>query len=117
MTPLFINIEQSTNKNKNYREVVYTDKHSQVVLMSLLPKEEIGMEKHKNITQFIRVEKGTGIAIINDMDYLLESGTAITVPSNTYHNIINTGKSKMQLYTVYCGGATHPPELIEKNKI
>jgi len=96
------NIEKNTLENENYRKVLYTSKHSQLVLMSLKPKEEIGMEVHPDNDQFFRIEKGTGKCIIDDNEYELCDGVAIVVPAGAKHNVINTSKTEeLKLYTVY----------------
>ena len=94
------NIEKLSLENENFRKVIYTDKNSQLVLMSLLPKEEIGEEVH-DVDQFLRVEKGTGKAVLSDIPHDLADGSAIIVPAGTKHNIINTGAGGMKLYTLY----------------
>ena len=95
------NIEQESLLNKNFRKVLYTAKNSQLVVMSLLPKEEIGEEVHQ-LDQFIRVEAGQGKAVLNDKEYELANGFAVVVPAGTKHNIINTSETEeMKLYTVY----------------
>jgi mannose-6-phosphate isomerase-like protein (cupin superfamily) len=95
------NIEKTTKENTNFRKVLYTAKHSQLVVMSLRPGEEIGEEVH-NLDQFIRVEEGQGKAILNGTEYLLEDGFAVVIPEGTSHNIINTSPDKeMKLYTIY----------------
>ena len=112
------NIEKDTINNKYYRNVVGTCSSDglQVVLMSLNPNEEIGREKHANADQFIRIEKGNGKAILNDVtEYELSDGSVIIIPKNTYHNIINIGKDELKLYTVY-SHAQHKDSLIEKTK-
>lgn len=96
------NIEQETLQNTNFRKVLYTGKHSQLVLMSLKPKEEIGMEIHNENDQFFRFEKGIGKCIIDGNEYELKDGSAIVVPSGAQHNIINTSDSEdLKLYTIY----------------
>lgn len=94
------NIEKLSLENKNFRKVLYTDKNSQLVLMSLLPGEEIGEEVH-DVDQFLRVEKGTGTAILSDVSHDIADGSVIIVPAGTKHNIINTGSEAMKLYTLY----------------
>jgi mannose-6-phosphate isomerase-like protein (cupin superfamily) len=94
------NIEKLSLENDNFRKVLYTDKNSQLVLMSLLPKEEIGEEIH-DVDQFLRVEKGVGSAILNGVPHDLADGSVIIVPAGTKHNIINTGSDSMKLYTLY----------------
>ena len=99
------NIEKLTEENSNFRKVLYTAKHSQLVLMSLKPNEEIGEEVH-TLDQFIRVEEGEGKAVLNDIEYPLEAGSAVVIPAGVKHNIINSSSEKeMKLYTVYS-----PPE-------
>lgn len=95
-----VNIEKLSLENNNFREVLYTDKNSQLVLMSLLAGEEIGEEVH-SVDQFLRVEKGTGTAILSDIPHDLADGSVIIVPAGTKHNVINTGDSAMKLYTLY----------------
>lgn len=96
------NIEQETLANDNFRKVLYTGKHSQLVLMNLKPNEEIGMEVHPDNDQFFRFEKGEGKCIIDGNEYELKDGSAIVVPSGAQHNIINTSSSEpLKLYTIY----------------
>ena len=110
------NIENKTLKNDYYRKVLSTTKQSQLVLMSLLPGEEIGIEKHKGITQFIRVESGKGIAIIDEESKIIKNGYAVFIPSGSFHNIINTSKTeKLKLYTLYSPPA-HPPNMKAQKK-
>ena len=100
-----INIEGESKSNANFRKVLYTAKHSQLVLMSLLPNEEIGSEVH-TLDQFLRIETGTGVAILDGVEHSIGDGSAIVVPAGTEHNIKNTSPDKaMKLYTVYS-----PPE-------
>jgi mannose-6-phosphate isomerase-like protein (cupin superfamily) len=96
------NIEKDTLENDNFRKVLYTGKHSQLVLMSLKPNEEIGMETHTDNDQFFRFEKGNGKCIIDGNEYELTDGVAIVVPAGAEHNIINTSDSEdLKLYTIY----------------
>ncbi|MCJ7792613.1 MAG: cupin domain-containing protein [Candidatus Marinimicrobia bacterium] len=96
------NIEKDTLENKNFRKVLYTGKHSQLVLMSLKPNEEIGMEVHEDNDQFFRFEKGHGKCVIDDHEYELSDGVAIVVPAGAEHNIINTSATEeLKLYTIY----------------
>jgi mannose-6-phosphate isomerase-like protein (cupin superfamily) len=96
------NIEKSTLDNSKFRKVLYTGKHCQLVLMSLKPKEEIGMEVHADNDQFFRFEQGQGKCIIDGHEYALKDGSAIIVPAGAKHNIINTsGKEDLKLYTIY----------------
>lgn len=99
------NIEKLSLENTNFRKVLYTAPNSQLVLMSLQPKEDIGEEVHE-LDQFLRIESGIGKAILDDVEHELEDGSAIVVPAGTKHNIINTSESEpLKLYTVYS-----PPE-------
>ncbi|MEI6304528.1 MAG: cupin domain-containing protein [Candidatus Taylorbacteria bacterium] len=94
------NIEKASLENENFRKVLYTDKNSQLVLMSLLSGEDIGEEVH-DVDQFLRVEKGSGKAILNDVPQMIEDGSVIVVPAGTKHNIINDATGSMKLYTLY----------------
>lgn len=110
------NLEKDTLENENFRKVLYTGKHSQLVLMSLKPGEEIGMETHPKNDQFIRVEKGQGKGIIDGHDYLLKDGSSVLVPAGAKHNIINTSDSEsLKLYTVY-SPPHHKDGLVRKTK-
>jgi mannose-6-phosphate isomerase-like protein (cupin superfamily) len=94
------NIEDVTAKNEDFRKVLYTAKHSQLVVMALKPKEEIGMEVHK-LDQFFRVEQGSGEAILDGVRTPIRTGFGIVVPAGANHNIINTGSIPLKLFTVY----------------
>jgi len=110
------NIEKETVENDNFRKVLYTGKHSQLVLMSLKPKEEIGMEVHEDNDQFFRFEKGEGKCIIDGNEYDLADGSAIVVPSGAQHNIINTSETDdLKLYTIY-SPAHHKDGIVRKTK-
>jgi len=104
MDHFLTHIEEATTKNENFRKVLFTAKHSQLVLMSLRPGEEIGTEMH-HLDQFIRIEAGRGTARLNGKDYQLQDGSALVIPAGTEHNIINQGKDALKLYTIYS-----PPE-------
>ena len=96
------NIEKDTLENRKFRKVLYTGKHSQLVLMSLRPKEDIGMETHTENDQFFRFEAGEGKVIIDGNVYEVGDGVAIVVPAGAKHNIINISDSKeLKLYTIY----------------
>jgi mannose-6-phosphate isomerase-like protein (cupin superfamily) len=96
------NIEKDTVENNNFRKVLYTGKHSQLVLMSLKPLEDIGSEVHPENDQFFRFEKGTGKCIINETEYELKDGDVIVVPAGAEHNIMNTSATEdLKLYTIY----------------
>ena len=98
--PFSENIEQLTLENDNFRKVIYTAPHSQLVLMSLKPGEDIGVEIH-HVDQFFRFEAGTGKSIIDGEEYSVSDGTALIVPAGMQHNIINTGAETMKIYTIY----------------
>jgi len=96
------NIEKEALENSNFRKVLYTGKHSQLVLMSLKPLEEIGMEVHTDNDQFFRFEKGTGKCLIDGNEYALTDGSVIVVPAGAQHNIINISETDdLKLYTIY----------------
>ena len=110
------NIEKDTLENSNFRKVLYTGKHSQLVLMSLAPNEEIGMEVHEENDQFFRFEKGQGKCIIDGNEYNLGDGVAVVVPAGAQHNIINTSDSEeLKLYTIY-SPAHHKDGVIRATK-
>ena len=93
-------IEGIAVKNEDFRQVLYTAKYCQLVLMALKPKEEIGAEVHK-LDQFFRVEEGPGEAVLNGVRTPIRAGFAVIVPAGTHHNIINTGSVPLKLYTIY----------------
>jgi len=104
------NIEKMTEENSNFRRVLYTGHYSQLVLMSLRPKEDIGMEVHTDVDQFFRIEKGVGRAVLDGMKHTIRGGAAVVVPAGTKHNIINrSAKHPLRLYTIYS-----PPEHMDK---
>lgn len=110
------NIEKSTLENENFRKVLYTGKHSQLVLMSLGPKEEIGMEVHTDNDQFFRFEEGQGKCIIDGNEYAVEDGSAIVVPAGANHNIINISETEsLKLYTIY-SPAHHRDGIVRASK-
>ena len=94
------NIEDIATKNSDFRQVLYTAKNCQLVVMSLKPGEEIGMELH-HLDQFFRVEEGTGEAILDGVHTKIRAGFAVLVPAGTNHNFVNTGKAPLKLYTLY----------------
>ena len=93
-------IESLAISNKEFRKVLYTAQHCQLVVMALNPKEEIGMEVHK-LDQFFRVEEGSGEAVLDGARTAIHAGFAVIVPAGTNHNIINTGNVPLKLYTLY----------------
>ncbi len=110
------NIEKDTLENNNFRKVLYTGKHSQLVLMSLAPKEEIGMEVHEENDQFFRFEKGQGKCVIDGNEYELKDGVVVVVPAGAEHNIINTSTTEeLKLYTIY-SPAHHKDGIVRATK-
>jgi mannose-6-phosphate isomerase-like protein (cupin superfamily) len=96
------NIEKLTVENNNFRQVEYTGKNLQLVLMSLKPGEDIGSEVHPENDQFFRIDAGKGKAVINETEYEISDGDAVVVPAGEEHNIINTSDSEdLKLYTIY----------------
>jgi mannose-6-phosphate isomerase-like protein (cupin superfamily) len=110
------NIEKDTIENTNFRKVLYTGKHSQLVLMSLKPNEEIGMEIHSDNDQFFRFEKGEGKCIIDGNEYAVSDGSAIIVPAGAEHNVINISSTDdLKLYTIY-SPAHHKDGIVRATK-
>lgn len=97
-----INIEEGGKENNNFRKVLYTAKHSQLVLMNLKPGEEIGMEVHADNDQFFRVDAGKGKVVIDGNEYEIQDGFAIVIPAGANHNVINVSvNDPLKLYTIY----------------
>jgi mannose-6-phosphate isomerase-like protein (cupin superfamily) len=109
--PYVVNIEQATTQNNTFRTTLWTGKNLQVTLMSIKPGEDIGLEIHNTVDQFIRVEEGQGLVMIGErkekLDYQkrVYDDFAIMIPAGKYHNIINTGNTPLKLYSIYA-----PPE-------
>jgi mannose-6-phosphate isomerase-like protein (cupin superfamily) len=116
MKGFHINIGEASKNNENFRKVLYTGKHSQLVLMTLKPNEEIGMETHTDNDQFFRFEEGEGKAIIDGNEYVLAVEDVIVVPAGAEHNIINTSSSaSLKLYTIY-SPAHHKDGIVRATK-
>ena len=110
------NIEQKSLENNFFREVLFTAPHIQLVVMSLAPGEDIGLETHDDVDQFIRVEAGQGKAILNGKEHALEDGSAVVIPAGTEHNIVNSSQQEpLKLYTIY-SPQEHPDGTVNKNK-
>ena len=109
------NIEQLTLDNDNFRKVLYTAQHLQLVLMCLQVGEEIGAETHLNNDQFFRFESGEGKCIIDNNEYHVAEGDAIVVPAGAKHNLINTGTTAFKMYTIY-GPPNHQDGTLRKTK-
>lgn len=102
MSGFYTKLEKETVENDNFRKVLFTAEHSQLVLMSLKPGEDIGMEVHSDDDQFIRVDAGVGKAVIGEEEFDLEDGDAIVVPAGERHNVTNSSQSEqLKLYTIY----------------
>ena len=111
------NIEEKALLNTNFRQVLYTGQHAQLVVMNLERNEDIGMEVHEIVDQFIRVEKGEGKVILGQDEHPIKEGDAIVVPAGTPHNIINTSSlNPLKLYTVY-SPPHHKDGTIHKTKL
>ncbi|MGA9399167.1 MAG: cupin domain-containing protein [Anaerolineaceae bacterium] len=109
-------IEDKTMKNKYFRDVLFTAKNMQLVVMSLLPLEDIGMEVHKKVDQFFRIESGEGKVLMNGKASKVKAGDAFIVPMETEHNVINTSKTQaLKLYTIYTP-PNHRDKIIHKTK-
>ncbi|MDQ5954627.1 MAG: hypothetical protein QG583_555 [Patescibacteria group bacterium] len=109
------NIEKLTEENNNFRHVLYTGEHSQLVLMTLQKGEEIGEETHTENDQFFRFENGMGKVIINETTYEVGAGDAVIIPVGAKHNIINIGENPLKLYTIYAP-AHHKDGVIRSTK-
>jgi len=106
-TPNVFNIEEATLQNENYRTVAWTGRYLQVTLMTIPVGESIGLETHPNTDQFLRIDGGTGEAVMGpakdqlDFRHDVSDGWSIQVPAGTWHNVINTGDKPLRLYTIY----------------
>lgn len=108
-------IEEDTKQNTNFRKVLYTGAHSQLVLMTLAVGEDIGLEVHADNDQFFRFEEGVGKVVINETTYDVVDGDAIVVPAGAEHNVINTGDTPLKLYTIY-SPAHHKDGIVRATK-
>ncbi len=116
MKGFYANIEVDTVENTNFRKVLYTGEHSQLVLMSLLPGEDIGAEVHTENDQFFRFEAGQGKVVIDGNEYEVADGSAIVVPAGAEHNVINTSNTEsLKLYTIY-SPAHHKDGIVRATK-
>lgn len=110
------NIEDLTAKNQNFRKVLYTSKHSQLVVMMIPPMGEIGMEVHPDNDQFLRIESGIGKAIIDGNEQVFSAGYCVIVPAGSQHNLINTSDyEELKIYTVY-SPAHHRLDVVHATK-
>ena len=117
MAGYIVAIEKKTLANNYFRQVLFTGKFAQLVVMCLQPGEDIGNEVHKKVDQFFRIEKGQAAFVFNGKEkHLAKNGDAVIVPAGTYHNVINTSKTaKLKLYTLY-SPPDHPDKTIHKTK-
>ena len=116
MTGYFGNIEKATLNNGYFRRVLFTGKHAQLVVMCLQPREEIGNEVHKKVDQFFRIEQGEAKFVLNGKEvHVIRNGEAGIVPAGTFHNVINTGKNQLKLYTIY-SPPNHPAGTVHRTK-
>ena len=117
MTGFVGDIEKLTEKNKYFRQVLFTGKYAQLVVMSLKAGEEIGNEVHKTVDQFFRIEEGEAKFVFNSKEeHVVKAGGAVIVPAGTYHNVINnSSKEPLKLYTIY-SPPNHPDGTIHKTK-
>ncbi|HBV66892.1 MAG TPA: cupin domain-containing protein [Clostridiales bacterium] len=119
--PFAINIDEASKQNNNFRTALWTGDHMQLTLMSLAPGEDIGMEIHPNVDQFIRIEEGQGTVRMgkdkNADEYVVnvDDDYAFIVPANTWHNVVNTGSTPMKLYSIYAP-PRHPHGTIQRTK-
>lgn len=109
------NIEEETLKNTNFRKVIFTGPKSQLVVMSLLPGEEIGAEVHNDHDQFIRIDQGQAKFVLDSEEFEASDGFAMVVPAGTNHNVINIGQAELKLYTIY-SPPEHPDGTIHATK-
>ncbi|MHB1316369.1 MAG: cupin domain-containing protein [Minisyncoccota bacterium] len=112
----FGHIEELTKDNNDFRHVLYTGKNMQLVLMSLLPKEDIGLEVHEENDQFFRFDAGSGKVIVGETEYEVTDGDAVVVPAGTEHNVINTSDTEpLKFYTIYAP-SHHKDGIVRKTK-
>lgn len=116
MSGYSINIEEKTLASDVFRDVLYTTPRSQLVIMTLGPGEEIGQERHEDHDQFIRIESGEGVAILDGEEHALKDGVAVVIPAGAAHNVVNTSTTtSLRLYTLY-SPPEHPPGVVHITK-
>ena len=121
MTGWVGNVEEATVQNENFRTVLFTGAKIQLTVMRLAPGEEIGVEMHDRLDQFLRIEQGSGRVTFGpsadqvDEEYDVADDWAIVVPGGTWHNVINTGQGELKLYSLYAP-PEHPPETVHRTK-
>jgi len=109
------NIEDLTEGNEDFRRVLYTGEHLQLVLMTLQPGEEIGEEVHADRDQFFRIEEGAGVIDIDGRENPVEDDIAVIVPAGSRHNVRNTGDEPLRFYTIY-GPPEHKDGVVQATK-
>ena len=116
MSGYSVDIERATLENEDFRRVLFTGPHAQLVVMRIEPGGEIGLERHDGVDQFIRVEAGEGEAILDGERHALGDGSAVVIPSGTEHNVLNTSRTDpLRLYTVY-SPPEHPDGTVHRTK-
>lgn len=116
MSGYSINIEEKTLASDVFRDVLYTTPRSQLVIMTLGPGEEIGQERHEDHDQFLRIESGEGVAMLDGEEHALKDGVAVVIPAGVEHNVINTSTTmSLRLYTLY-SPPEHPQGIIHVTK-
>jgi mannose-6-phosphate isomerase-like protein (cupin superfamily) len=119
--PFVVNIEDATKQNNNYRLALWTGQHLQLTLMSIRPGEDIGLEMHPNVDQFLRIEEGQGLVRMGKRKDMLDfqrnvnKDYAIIIPAGTWHNLINTGNRPLKLYSIYAP-PNHPHGTVQRTK-
>jgi len=109
------NIEELTLGNTNFRQVLYTGKHMQLVLMSIIPGEEIGQEVHVGTDQFFRIEEGEAVFIVNGVETRVQAEGVFIVAAGTEHNVVNRGETTVKLYSIY-SPPNHPDGTVHATK-
>jgi len=115
MDGYFSNIVEKAQTNNNFRQVLYTGTYMQLVVMSLLPGEEIGMEVHPTVDQFFRIEEGIATVMIDGKEQIVVDDIVFVVPAGAQHNVINTGTTSLKLYTIY-SPPNHPQGTVHATK-
>jgi mannose-6-phosphate isomerase-like protein (cupin superfamily) len=113
--PYVANIEQMGIQNSNFRTTIWTGRHLQMTLMCIPPCDEIGLEVHENIDQFIRVEQGIAVAIMGENKTNICKGDAVFIPAGTWHNIVNVGKKPLKVSVIYAP-PNHPKGTVHRTK-
>jgi mannose-6-phosphate isomerase-like protein (cupin superfamily) len=115
------NIEEATQENTTFRTVLFTGEHAQLTVMSIQPGDEIGLEAHDDIDQFLRIEQGRGRVVMGpakdqlDESYDVSDDWAVIIPAGTWHNVINRSDGELKLYSIY-SPAEHPPDTVHPTK-